>query len=81
MPVLGCMAFSMHLCSLMHSALHPPAQQPGPRLQSPCRLAVTLGMLGVLRQLQPAGRNDYLIARVQLPASMVHRAWQAAEVG
>lgn len=42
-------------------------------------LAVTLGMLGVLRQLQPAGRNDYLIARVQLPASMVHRAWQAAE--
>lgn len=46
-----------------------------------CRLAVTLGMLGVLRQLQPAGRNDYLIARVQLPASMVHKAWQASEVG
>jgi len=58
-------------------------KQPLPLPAAPtlCRLAVTLGMLGVLRQLQPAGRNDYLIARVQLPASMVHKAWQAAEVG
>lgn len=57
-----------------HPSLSPPPLAPR------ARLAVTLGLYGMLRTLQPAGRHDYLIARVELPASAVHKAWQAAEV-
>jgi hypothetical protein len=43
-------------------------------------LAVTLGWVTLLRQLQPPGRSDFLLARVRLPASAVRDAQRAAQV-
>lgn len=43
-------------------------------------LAVTLGWVTLLRQLQPPGRSDFRLARVRLPASAVRDAQRAAQV-
>ena len=43
------------------------------------RVAATLGWVALLRQLQPAGRSDFLLARVRLPASAVRDAHLAAQ--
>jgi hypothetical protein len=36
--------------------------------------------VALLRQLQPAGSRDYLLARVRLPAGAVRDAQRAAQV-
>ena len=43
-----------------------------------CRLAVSFGWVRLLRRLQPAGKNDFLVAKVLLPAAVVERAQLAA---
>lgn len=37
-----------------------------------------MGWVTLLRRLQPAGKNDYLVARVTVPASVVKQAELAA---
>lgn len=54
---------------------------PAPPCSPACRVAATLGWVALLRQLQPAGRSDYLLARVRLPAAAVRDAQRMAEVG
>jgi hypothetical protein len=44
-------------------------------------VAVAMGWVAVLRRLQPAGRGDYLLARVRLPAAALLQAQRAAAVG
>lgn len=41
-------------------------------------LAMAVGAVGILRQLQPAGQADYLLAKVKLPAGAVTAAQRAA---
>ena len=41
-------------------------------------VAAAVGWVAVLRQLQPAGRSDYLLARVKLPLAVVNEAQRAA---
>ena len=64
----------------VHGARPPLAAEPPQPSRPSRRLAVTLGWVALLRQLQPAGRADYLLARVRLPAEAVRGARRAAQV-
>lgn len=39
---------------------------------------MTIGWVALLKKLQPAGRNDYLVARVKLPSRLLLEAQEAA---
>ena len=51
-----------------------PTPTGGPSLPPHRRIAVSLGWVSLLRQLQPPGRGDFMLVRVKLPASAVRDA-------
>ena len=56
----------------------PPSPLWGPLAALASWLAMAVGAVGILRQLQPAGQADYLLAKVKLPAGTVRAAQRAA---